>query len=226
MRSAAGALALLALAAGCGGDDGDGNARTVEGPESSTTAEATEARGGDGGPTETGATPLEEVVVQLGDLPTGWTATPPDNEDDADDEICDGQSPLDEVEPVEEAESNFQQGDLGPFVVSIAGRFPDEDTAGSVLDRLADTVDACQTFTEVEEDGTEVSYTFEALSFPDLGDDTYAARLSGSTPLGPLAFDFAFTRVDSHVLGIVNGGFGAADSELTEELLRTMLDRL
>lgn len=224
-----GALVLaLALVAGACGDDDD-QARTVD---VTTTTEASEAP--DGTATESATTTTEasapsamdSVVVTLQDLPTGWTASTPEDDDEDDDEICDGQDPFNAVEPVEEAESNFEQGSFGPFVSSIAGRYASTDDAQGVLDAVADAVDQCQTFTDVDEDGNETTYTFAALSFPKLGDDTYAARLSATTPFGPLALDFAFARDGDAVVAIINGGFGAADTALTESMLRLMVERL
>lgn len=222
-------VAMAMLAAGCGGDDGD-RARTVE-PTSTTTSSSepsnTSSDGGAGNDDESSTNAaLEDVVVKLSDLPSGWTGSPPENDDKADDTFCDDADPLVEIEPVQEAEANFQQSDFGPFLVSLAGRYDSEDTAKDVMDRFADAVDVCQSFTEVDEDGVETSYTFSPLSFPDLGDDTYAARLNGTTAFGPVALDMVFTRVDDKVLAVMNGGFGAADTALTEQMLRLMVDRL
>jgi len=159
-------------------------------------------------------------------LPAGWTTSAQDDDEEEDDDICDDQDPFNEVEPVEEAESSFEQGSFGPFLTSVAGRYTSTDEAQRVIDALADAVDQCQTFTEVDDDGTEMTYTFSALSFPKIADDTFAARLSGTTPIGPLAVDFAFARDDDVVVAIINGGLGAADTALTESMLRLMADRL
>lgn len=230
-----GLVLALALVAGSCGDDDD-QARTVD--VTTTTTGASEAP--DGTATESAETAetatttteasassaMDSVVVTLQDLPTGWTASTPEDDDEDDDEICDGQDPFNAVEPVEEAESNFEQGSFGPFLSSIAGRYAGTDEAQGVLDAVADAVDQCQTFTDVDEDGNETTYTFAALSFPKLGDDTYAARLSATTPFGPLALDFAFARDGDAVVAIINGGLGAADTALTESMLRLMVERL
>jgi len=224
-RAALAALILTAgPLAGCGSDDAGEAARTVE-PTTTAAQEPDADTDGDDDEVPAPARPLAEVVVQLGDLPTGWAVMPPEESEDADDAFCEGHDPLEAIEPVEEAESTYSQGDFGPYLTSLAGRYTDEETARSILDALAVAVDACQSFTETE-DGAEITYTFSPLSFPKLGDDTYAARLSATTPFGPLAMDMAFTRVGDHVLAIINGGFGSADSALTETLLRLMVDRI
>ena len=231
LRRIALVVALALVAASCGDDDDQ--ARTVEATTTSTTEPAAELEESAAGPEESATTTTEQappsamdsVVVRLQDLPSGWTVSAPD-EDEDDDEICNDQDPFNLVEPVEEAESNFEQGIFGPFLSSIAGRYASTDDAQGVLDALADAVDQCQTFTDTNEDGTETTYTFSALSFPNVGDGTYAARLSADGPFGSLALDFALARVDDAVVAVINGGLGAADTALTESMLRLMVDRL
>lgn len=232
LRRAALVLAFSLVGAACGDDDGQ--ARTVEATTTSTTEAAADTEDPDPEPVESTTTTTEDaapsamgsVVVTLQDLPAGWTTSAQDDDEEEDDDICDDQDPFNEVEPVEEAESSFEQGSFGPFLTSLAGRYTSTDEAQRVIDALADAVDQCQTFTEVDDDGTEMTYTFSALSFPKIADDTFAARLSGTTPIGPLAVDFAFARDDDVVVAIINGGLGAADTALTESMLRLMADRL
>lgn len=230
VRRAALVVAVALIGASCGDDDDQ--SRTVEDTTSSTPeASASQEAGTESTETSTTTTEapapsaMDSVVVSLQDLPTGWTASTPE-EDEKDDEICDGHDPFNAVEPVEEAESHFEQGSFGPFLSSVAGRYASADDAQGVLDAVADAVDQCQTFTDVDDDGNEMTYTFAALSFPKLGDDTYAARLSATTPIGPLALDFALARDGDAVVAVINGGLGAADTALTESMLRLMVHRL
>lgn len=214
-------LTAALLAGGCGGDDGDaGQARTVE-PTTTTTSATDEVTTTAEAPADVA---LDHVVVQLSDMPTGWSVSPPD--EDSDDAFCEERDPFNEVEPQEEAEAAFQQSEFGPFVASGASLYADDDEASQVMGLLTDMADACQSFTQTEDDGTETEYTIGALSFPDLGDDTFAFRMSGTTPFGPLNLDVVAVREGSIVVAIINGGLGAADSELTESLIRTMADRV
>lgn len=222
MKRLLGLLSVAALVcAGCGGDDGDGQARTVEASTTTTTEPSEDS-------TTTSAAPaaLDAVVLQLTDMPTGWSVAPPDEDDDDSDDFCDGADPFNEIEPKEDAESNFQQSEFGPFASSGASIYEDDDQAGEVLDLLADMANDCQSFTQVEDDGTETEYTITPLSFPDLGDDTFAFRMSATTFLGPLTLDGVAVRDGDLVVTIVHGGIGAVDSALTESLMRDMLDRV
>lgn len=230
LRRVALVLALAFVGASCGDDDD--HARTVEATTTSTTEAAAESEGPAAETEESTTTTevppssMDSVVVTLQDLPSGWTVSAPDEGLEEDDEICNDQDPFDAVEPIEEAETNFEQGGFGPFLSSIAGRYASTDDAQGVLDAFAAAVEQCRAFTEVDDDGTEITYTFTALSFPKLGDDTYAARLSANTPVGPLALDFVFARKGDAVAAIINGGLGAADTALTESMMSLMVDRL
>jgi hypothetical protein len=220
-RSSIVLASAVLLLAGCGGDDDD-QAQTVE----TTTTERSE----DDSSTTTsgGSSDLNDVVVQLDDLPTGWSVTPPEETDDeGDEQICEGHDPLNAIEPQDEAESGFQESDFGPYVASGAAQYSDDDEASEVIDQFAETANACQTFTETDEDGTVTEYTISPLSFPDLGDETFAFRMSATSPLGPFAVDVAVARQGEFMVSIFNAALGTApDSALTESLTQTMLGRL
>jgi hypothetical protein len=220
MRRLVGLIAVVALASGCGGDDGDGQAQTFE--ETTTTIdETTTTRAEEESPSD-----LEDVVVQLGDLPSGWTVNEEDSDAEDDDSFCEDESTAEQPDPPEEAESSFKQSELGPFVSSGAGRYGSAEEAEEAFDFFVEEFAKCDGATDVDEDGTETTYSLSPLSFPDVGDDTYAARMSASTTFGPLEFDIVVERSDSTMLFIFNGGLGEIDTALTEELLRTMDARL
>lgn len=213
-------VAAALVFTGCGGGAGDDKARTVQ-PTSTTAAagedETTTTEEPDGS--------LAAAMLTLEDLPAGWTASPPDA-DDTTDEFCEGEDPFTEIQADEEVEASFQQSDVGPFIASFAEQHGSDDEAQEALDLFVDAVNSCGEFTNVEEDGTETIYRFSPLSFPQLGDDTFAARLSGTTAFGPITADFVFARDGDRVGGIVNAALGAMDSSLTEPLMRKVMERL
>jgi hypothetical protein len=107
------AVSLTLVAAACGGDDTTkDDARTLE-PTTASTADAesdpetttTSAREDD----------LSKIVLQLNELPSGFAASPPE-EDDSDD-LC-GTSPTEEIPEERESEATFTKGDFGPSVVN------------------------------------------------------------------------------------------------------------
>ena len=164
--------------------------------------------------------------MQLDDLPAGWSVFPSEGEGEPDDEICEGHDPFNEIEAQDEAKSVFQQSEFGPFVTSLAAQFEDDGEAGEVMDQLSEAASACQSFTQTDEAGIETVYTIAPLPFPDLGDETFAFRLSAATAYGPVALDYASVREGAFVVSVINGGFGPPDTALTESIAQTMLDRL
>ena len=217
MRGLLGAIAAAALVAGCGSDD-VGQAQTVE--ETSTTANAEETTTSQAD--ESVSADLESVVVQLGDLPAGWTVEPDAGSEDGSDYFCSDEPPDELPDPLEEVESSFSRGDTGPFVGSNASLYGSTDEAEAAFDIFVAELSKCDGFTE----GAETTWSLSALSFPDVGDDTFAARLSATTMLGPLVADVVVERSDDVTLFVTNGGYGSPDTALTEELLRTMDGRL
>ena len=233
MQRVIGFLAILFVLAACGvtenGDDSE--ARTVEETSSTTSTTSTTAEPESDDETTTtadsgGRGSLDDVVLELDDLPTGWSVSP-DDSSESDDTFCDEADPFTDLnEADDKADSDFQQSDFGPFVGSIAAQYGGDSDAEGVLDSFENAVEACREFTETDEDGATITYRFDPLSFPQLGDDTFATRLSATTVLGPFAFDIVIARVDDTVAGVFHGGFGGIDSALTEELLREMVDRI
>jgi len=194
-RAALAAFAALALlAASCGGDEpaapADTSAEgssTTQAPEGTGSDDADDADDADDDPAVVAE--LEQMSLEVSDLPAGWSAAPDDDDDDddpADDgsdmaEDCGMEGDLlpDDVEPLGEVEREFQKDDLGPFFFVSVTRFDrgEAETAMAAIDSL---VEQCSTFSSVE-DGVETSGTMEPLSFPAQGDQTSAVRMTIAT---------------------------------------------
>ena len=209
----------LALLGACG-DDGDGHGRTLEstGDTSSTAGEETTT-------TTEAPTDLDAVVLQLDELPTGYTldAQNEESDDSDEDDVC-PENPDEQVPADETVEVGYTAGDLGPFASNIVGQYSDEATALEYMGAAREAFADCPEYTDPE-DGTV--YTFSSLSFPDLGDDTFAIRMSGNMPVGPVTSDLIYIRVDDRVSVVANLAFDTTvDSELTEEWSRAVADRM
>ena len=212
---------------GCGVTD-DGQARTLA-PSSTTDAPK---RTEPSPTTQRGSTTTaprsadpDDVVLTLDDLPSGWTTSPPDDDEDTSDAFCEDDDPFEDVEAAE-AEAEFEKDDGYKFIFSMAASYEDQSDAEALMDAFAAAVDACREFTETDEDGFETTYRFEPLSFPSLGDDTYATRLTLSMSLMMVEMDLVLTRDGATIAGVFNGGLGGVDTALTERLLRGMADRM
>lgn len=224
MRRLVTTLALFVmLAAGCGGDGGNGNGGGT-------------AAGG-GAEAETGEQrAAAELLLTVEDLPTGWTVAPDDGEeggeDDSADEFCKG---LDitksEVEPSSEAEADFQGGQTGPFASQLVAVY-DGDKAEQAFDELVSALEDCKEVETADEDGTFTG-SLTPVSFPTLGDETHAVRLTGTAKVTEegetfelsMSGDFVFVRDGDVMTGIFQFAFdfgalggGELDSSITEDL--------
>jgi hypothetical protein len=192
--------ALALVATSCGGDEEEPAERadTVEERSSTTQAAGDEgsAEGDDTAEDDREDDPavvaeLEELALELSDLPTGWSTMPDDDEDDGDAEEdgSDGGSDMaedcgiegeilpDDVEPLGEVEREFQKAEMGPFLFVSVTRF-DEGEAEAAMDALGTMVQECRQFSSTDEEGVETSGSMEALSAGSFGDETFAARMN------------------------------------------------
>lgn len=226
-------MTALALALGaCGGDDDDGLAQTVTTTSTtSTTPSAPAERAGDEPSTTTTAAPgprdPQAILLKLEELPTGWTTSPPDEEDDGTSDMdCFAEAAGEDFDDQADAEVAFQQSDFGPFIGASVTVEESGDAAQERVDLFATGMQACDGYTETDEDGNETTWTVSPLSFPDLGDGTFAARMGTTTFMGPMNVDIVVTRVDEVIVFTAHMSIGAADSELTERVQRLQVDRV
>jgi hypothetical protein len=207
-------LLMLPLLAGCG-SDGEDRADTVSDDRSTTTtADKPKER----------STPLTKddlaaALLTIDDMPTGWAGSPP--EDDSDDDFCDDAPKL--GDPKIEAEATFQEDEFGPVYFEAIGVY---DDAEAYMDKLEEVVDACRSFTDVDDEGTETTGSIQPLSFPKLGEETFAMRATGEGGGFSFSGDFVIIRLSDDLLmmsgtiGIMGGG---ADN--FEQLTRTAFER-
>lgn len=212
-RLAAAALASLAVLFTSCGDDGGSSERAETVRESTTT---TTAAGNDADePAADGEerdaeveTELEQRALEVGDLPTGWSVSPEDDDESDDDgdesdmgDECGLEDDIlpDDVEPLAEVEREFQKSEIGPFVFVSLTRFPG-GRAEEAMAALNTMVQECREYTSTDEDGMTMRGTFGPLSFPERGDQTFAARMSvdaqGMTGQG----DLVAVRKGDHVV--------------------------
>lgn len=242
MKKIVAIVAVLGLVSGaCGGEnDPAERADTVD--------DAAEVETGRDGNEEeaSGDVDVEQALLTLEDMPTGWTTSPDAGEDDEGAaEFC---AELDfserEDEPDAEAEASFEGGEIGPFVTHLVARFGDGE-AEKRFTALREAVDECGDFDTTDEDGTTITGQMSAVSFPELADESLAMRLSGTVTtaadgeLGelefPMAGDLVFFRQGDAVAAVFHlaidaaafgGGGGGLDSAITEDLARKAAEKL
>jgi hypothetical protein len=208
-RTTAGLLALMVVV-GCSADDGGTDPGSPD---------------ADGNDTPSDELELDEVVLSLDDLPSGYTAVPESDSDE--DAVCNGESATDRAPAVDEVEGEqFVAGPGGPFIASTALQFADADSANSYLDAWTDLIADCDGHVSSGDPG-EAAIDFTPLSFAELGDRTLALRGTASGETLPVTINYVFAQVGDVVVGLGHGGVGfdGPDVEESEELLTTMVDR-
>jgi hypothetical protein len=166
------------------------------------------------------ATPLKEVALTLNDLPAGWATQ---TFDPGADDICQGRIPRSVLVPFEVQSSSFTKGPSGPFITDVAMRFVNVDTAKDFMALTAQTVDSCRAY---EDNGSTIA--LGPLTFPKFGDETFAAKATGTSPYGALDGDIIYLRKGARVVSIQTISFATADvsNELVAFLTRLVEKRL
>lgn len=220
-------LVAMSVVAACGGGEPDSaSPLTSEAPDASDTSVASipDSDAPGRGPN------LEDVVIQADDLGDSWAQNTA--EGDGDTSVCDGRDPIANADPVAAARSDFQHGETGPAVASEVWRFATPAEAAEFMDAVIASFVACAEFTESDET-EDIVYRFDPIPFNEVGDRSYATRLTASPTWGDISFEVVMFQVDDTVVQVANGGFAMADSPLAEpseftevdpELTRTLVE--
>jgi hypothetical protein len=156
---------VLAVAAGSGGSTASGS------PTGGTTASAGSGRGHT-------TDELKSALLTINDLTgSGWSVEPDsdDSDDDSDDPTCDADDPGDDAH---QAEVDFSQGTLGPFLFEQLYSAPSAAAAKAAYAKIASAIASCSGTTQ--SDGS--SATISAMSFPKFGDQSSGYRLLETVP--------------------------------------------
>jgi hypothetical protein len=185
-------------------------------------------------PPATASQDLSQYLLTLDDLPSGWSPSPEESDEDESSTTTDppecsdiGEEEVEDAEgEVNEASVEFQQSTFGPFVSNGIIAYESSGEAEQAFDTIIDGINTCQTFTETDESGNETTYTFAPLSMDDYGDQTFATVLRGTSPFGPFEANFVFVRDGPYLAFVLTAGFGAAPPIDISELVATAVDRL
>lgn len=169
---------------------------------------------------------LLEGLLTLQDLPTGWTMTsigPSDSEGDTHTFMCR------EVESrgVASVIAEFEMSQFGPRLHHYITAYP-EGVAGEALEEMIEVSQSCLEWTTTE-NGNTMTWTLTPLSFPNLGDETFALRISTNLGiLGPIEIDSIFVRTGDVITAIAYTAIGpeGVDTTVTEELMRVALRKV
>lgn len=166
------------------------------------------------------AADLQRVLLTLDDMPTGFTIDTPSSGTGS--QPC-GKSTELRARAAQTVEADFTKGGLGPFISETLGTYKSGE-AKDAFDGARKLFEDCRTWTEPDKDGKTTEYKIAPLSFPKLGDQTYAIRMDikGGGFVGQA--DLVFVRRGDTILLIGNGigglGLATVDSTLTEQMAR------
>ena len=164
------------------------------------------------------AAPVDQVVLQLVDLPRGWSVQA---SDPSSDDVCDGRIPRSVIEPTALASAAFTRDDGSGLIGNVVMDFGDEQTARDFMSLTATVIDSCR---EYSADGSTVHLT--PMSFPRFGDETFVAEASGESPGGDLHGAIVYVRDGRRVASVITITFGDGDvnTALIEHLTQ-LVDR-
>jgi hypothetical protein len=218
------ALASVVLLSACGllGGQGEGKTNPVEAifKDPLTTAQ------------------IKPTLLTVDDMPAGYSVDH-ETSDDSDSGELDSTTAectrlftalerQDKQKAFGKAEINFKADDFGPFVSETVSSFK----GSKIKDQLAvlDVALAkCPSFTTTDDDGAKLTFEVEELSFPDLGDQTVAGRLTAKEPTFDIAIEFQMVavRVDQNMVALANFGLGKGMSAADfEAVVRKAVERV
>jgi hypothetical protein len=218
------AVAVCALVtAGCGADGSSGDrARTVP-QDTATAAHQT----GKGPAKQLSDGQLRAALLTVQDMPTGFTVDTDTSKDSAG--TLQGCEQLDGLNQNAgtglDIEAKFTKGGFGPFVSETLGQ-KDEKEAKAAVDKFADALSSCKTAKSTGTDGKVTEFHLSPLSFPKLGDDTFALRMSADAEGLTIGIDVIVVRRAGVMLVVLNAGVGSPDSAITETVARKALAKV
>ncbi|MCW2746024.1 MAG: hypothetical protein JWM48_2574 [Mycobacterium sp.] len=219
------AIPVVLSAAGCSSSSSDSRATTVDPPSSSASAGA--PAGGSATHSSLTQAQAQAALLSVTDLPTGWTA---DTSSTSPDSGFSGCSALEAVGGHSKAnrakaEGSFTAGGVGPLLQEMVA-VPSDETAAQAMTKLRSALNTCRSFTSTDADGKKTTFTTSALSFPKLGDETFAVQITAPNPLGQLVADVVVVRLGNTVVELAYAGLGATvNGAQLEELGRKAVQK-
>ena len=197
---------------------------TVEDDTSTVVSESPDRRAQTVGGSGAESAGLQAKLLSVADLPTGYTLQASNSNASGDTPGAgDSSTFCKELQKVENpdkapehADVTFEKGGASLFGGAVAAegvaRYPRESDARRVFDAFVAAMRSCKTFEETDQDGT-FKGKFTPLSFPKLGDGTFAVHLAGEGGNQqltlPIVIDFVLVRRDRVIMLVATFSIGA-----------------
>lgn len=112
---------------------------------------------------------------------------------------------------VASVDRDYKASDWGPFV-SVTMTSYKQVPAQGVFDALAQAMSTCPKFTSTNAKGVKSSYSVAPLKFPNVGDQTFAIRMTVSNKSGgfnlTMTVDVAMATKGAASVAVINAGLG------------------
>jgi hypothetical protein len=170
---------------------------------------------------------LEKALISLDDLPAGWAVRAgEDKGDEANKETFTFLCQEYQRKAIANASVDFQKAQLGSFLLHSVTAYPPGE-AGDQFAKMRSAVDQCATFKDTQ-DGTTTDWTVTPISFPKLGDQSFAIRLSSEFALGIIEVDSVYIRIGDTITSLqyMVLGLQSIDSTQTELFARLAEEKL
>jgi hypothetical protein len=213
------ATALAIVVSSCGGSSSTTKrAATVSAPSTRATTSTSRAL------RVPSSADLNAALLRIDDVPTGYAIATDANDSSTDTGIC-NKEPVSKLVPSSaKVQRAFQKAAVGPFIAEELLAYSDTTIARSAVDTFRSQAQGCTSWQDKATDGTTTTYQLAALSFPRLGDDTFAFQLNSTGGVFPVTIDYVLIRHANIVMAVVTVETLAPGPDL-EPLARTALDR-
>lgn len=227
-------LSMLAIVlAGCGQTPERAvTVGTASPAEAAPSASAVEQPAGAGDQLD--AAQVKKALLAVADLPTGWSAG--ENADDSEDDTstvepaaC--QTVFDEFDSAKGAKAaaegmtTFNEGgDFGAELVQEISSYEKDGQDGKVQE-VADALTKCSKMTIV--DGSDrIPVTIAGLSFPNLGDQTLAMRMTAESGGIEVTIDAVFVAVGHNMVSYTASGLKPIPGAELEKVARAGMEKI
>lgn len=227
--------AAVALIAGCGDASHADRAVTVSGgttPSTTVKAAAPVRAAGQ----VLSALQAKAAIPAVSELPTGWSLDPDKTagDDGSNDKstvsparckaIFDQLDKSNRSKPVAKAEGDFKAGELGPFMSVTVDSYREARQSPTFADATR-AFSNCRSFTATDSSGP-TTFNVVPLSFPNLGDETIALRLTGKSQGINFTADVVSVHIQHNYIGVIGIGILSNDTAALEKAARVAVSRL
>jgi hypothetical protein len=162
---------------------------------------------------------LDRAVLQISDMPTGWAAVADDGEEAS--PPCDASiSSITGVDEMPSGRAEFAEDEeLGPLVILSVSVLPPDLGNLDVLGTLKQAILDCRTSV----DGFDVA--FSELSYPSVGDQSFAVRMSVTDDDVKITFEAVWARAEDTVIQVAGFDYFGDAIDIVDRFIEPQLER-